>query len=216
MIDEKKILGSIKQALLDLDEQMVLKEINDALDNSVPANDIIGESVAPGLQTIGLKFEKREIYLPELIISGVIVNKAFDLLKPYLLKSENSGEAGKILIGTVSGDVHDIGKNIVSTLLSAAGFDVLDLGIDVPNEEFIRNAIDFKADIVAISALISASVSSAHETILALKDKNIKAKIIVGGAAFTQETADGFGADAYGYDAWDGVEKVKNLLKRRG
>lgn len=213
MNPDKDIFDLIKEAVINLDEEQLINSVNSAVDKNFNPQSIIEKGLAQGLQIVGENFEKRELFLPEMLISSNIVNKALDILNPLLLNKSDFSFQGKVLIGTARGDIHDIGKNIVVALLKAARFEVYDLGVNVIPEEFVKNAIDFKPDIIGISALISPAASGVNETIALIKDHKINSKIIIGGAAITQETADSFGADAYGSDAWAGIEKMRKLMK---
>ena len=153
-----------------------------------------------------------EYYIPELMFAAHITNSAIDLLKPHL-KSELK-TAGVVLLGTVSGDMHDIGKNIVGTILKVSGIKVHDLGVDVPVELWIQKIKELNPDIVGLSCLMAASISNMRNTIQEIEKQNLRdqVKIVVGGGALSKSTADQIGADAYAYDAMDALKIVKELM----
>jgi 5-methyltetrahydrofolate--homocysteine methyltransferase len=143
------------------------------------------------------------------------MKSVLELLRPLLAQGADES-ATNIVLGTVQGDVHYIGKNIVGAVLEGDGYTVFDLGEDVPPEEFVKKAVEVDADVVGVSALISAAVSKMAETIAVLKENNVSARIIVGGAAVTSVSAENLGADAYGADAWAALRQVRRLIKEGG
>lgn len=173
-------------------------------------NYILDEILIPSLDIVGKKYEKGEIFLPQLIQSAEAVKGSLSIIKEHLLKnSKNSVYKGKIIVATVKGDIHDIGKNIVKIMLENYGYEVIDLGKDVPIEDVIYNAKKYDIKLVGLSALMTTTVISMKETIQALKDNNINAKVFVGGAVLTKEYANELGADYYSKDAKSAVEIAK-------
>lgn len=173
-------------------------------------NYILDEILIPSLDIVGKKYEKGEIFLPQLIQSAEAVKSSLSIIKEHLLKnSKNSVYKGKIIVATVKGDIHDIGKNIVKIMLENYGYEVIDLGRDVPIEDVIYNAKKYDIKLVGLSALMTTTVISMKETIQALKDNNINAKVFVGGAVLTKEYANELGADYYSKDAKSAVEIAK-------
>lgn len=213
-MSEEKILNELKEAIISLDKERAENATRDALNEGISPQDIIYKGLVVGMQVIGEGYARHEMFLPELIGSGEAMKAAFIILRPHMLKT-GVKSAGKVVIGTVQGDIHDIGKSIVAVLLEGNGFEVYDLGVDVPTEVFIEKINEVDPDVVAISALLSATVSKMFETVSILREKNIQAKIIIGGAATTQLAADEMKADAYGKDAWEGVQKIKQLVEMR-
>ena len=186
-MSDEKVFDQIKESLIRLDEQGVLKATQDAITQGFSSKDIISKGLVKAMEVIGERFEKREVFLPELILSAKVMEAAYAILKGQINGSSVESK-GKVLLGTAHGDVHDIGKNILSAVLQGDGFEVYDLGVDVPPEEFLVKVKEINPDIVGISALISTGVSGINETIMILKENNIPVKIAVGGAAMTPET----------------------------
>lgn len=213
-MSDKQIFKEIKESVISLDREKVKKATQDALNQGFPARDIISEGLVKGMEVIGDGFQRRELFLPELVASGEVMKSAFGILRPHLTKTGVKTE-GKVVLGTVQGDIHDIGKNIVSSLLEGNGFEVHDLGVDVAAEVFLKKIHEVDPDVVGLSAMLSGTVSQMVETVIILKENNIKAKIIIGGAATGQKVADEMKADAYGKDAWEGVQKIQQLVKAR-
>ncbi|MCD6291799.1 MAG: corrinoid protein [Anaerolineae bacterium] len=185
-----------------------------ALDAGVSPGTILQEGLIPGMAEVGRRFEEREYYVPELLIAARAMHAALDILRPLLTASDEVQPLGTVVIGTVRGDLHDIGKNLVSMMLEGAGFEVRDLGIDVSPEKFVDAAREGNCDIIAMSALLTTTMPSMKLTIDALKEAGLrdKVKVMIGGAPITQEYADQIGADGYGEDANQAVWVAKQLL----
>jgi len=185
-----------------------------AISDGVPVQDILNKGLIAGMSIIGEKFKSNEIFVPEVLISAKAMQAGLDILEPLLVKA-GVNPAGKIVIGTARGDLHDIGKNLVSMMFKGGGFSVIDLGIDVPPRRFIDEAIKSDAEVIAMSSLITTSMPSMKATIDLLKSENLSAKIrtIIGGAPVTQEYADEIGADGYADNASSAVDKLKELLE---
>ncbi|MBC8273991.1 MAG: corrinoid protein [Chloroflexi bacterium] len=213
-MSDKQMFKELKESVISLDRERVKKVTQDALNQGLSTQDIISRGLVEGMQVIGDGFERREMFLPELIAAGEAMKSAFSILRPHMIRAGVRAE-GKVVLGTVQGDIHDIGKNIVSALLEGSGFEVYDVGVDVPADVFIKKAQEVEPDIVALSAMLSVTVSRMVETVIILKENNIQAKIVIGGAATNQVVADEMGADAYGKDAWEGVQKIQQLVKAR-
>jgi len=209
---EVELFDRLQQLVLKLDQGGVEETVREALAAGLSPQDIISKGLAPGMELVGRGYEEGELFVPELMLSARATLAALDLLRPHLA-GQGLGPPGKIVLGTVQGDIHHIGKNIVSVVLEGDGFEVHDLGEDVPPQEFVDKAREVGADVVGISALISLAVSKMAETIAILKQSGIPAKVIVGGAAVTRETAENIGADAYGNDAWEALRRVRRLVQ---
>lgn len=183
-----------------------------AIDEGVPVSEILNNGLVKGMGVVGEKFKNNEFYVPEVLIAARAMHSAMDILKP-LLASSGVEPIGKVAIGTVKGDLHDIGKNLVVMMLEGAGFEVIDLGIDVPPEKFVQAAKD-GAQIIAISALLTTTMTAMKTTIEALEEAGVKDKVktLIGGAPVTQNYADEIGADGYARDAASGADKAKELL----
>ena len=187
--------------------------VQEALDSGASAPDILNAMI-DAMSVVGDKFTKNEIFVPEMLVAARAMQKGVEVLKP-LLMGENAVSAGKMIMGTVAGDLHDIGKNLVILMLESAGFEVIDLGVDVPAEKFIE-ALDQNPDvkIVGASALLTTTMPALKDTVKALKEypNRDKFKVMVGGAPITQEFADEIGADAYTEDAAEAAQVAKKLV----
>jgi corrinoid protein of di/trimethylamine methyltransferase len=192
------------------------KEITqDLVSKNVPAGEILSEGLIAGMDVVGKKFKANEMYIPEVLIAARAMHAAMDVLKPLLTGTE-APKKGTLVIGTVQGDLHDIGKNLVAMMHEGAGFTVVDIGVDVPAEKYVEAAKANKADIVGLSALLTTTMPGMKDTIEALRKdeatRNIK--VIVGGAPLTQEYADSIGADGYAPDSSSAVDVSQKLLKK--
>ena len=193
----------------DLSGPGVIELTQQALDQKVPTQDIITEGLTAGMQVVGEKFSSKEYFIPDMLASAEAVGAAMDLLKPHL-EASNVETKGKFAIATVHGDIHDIGKNIVAILLKGAGFEVDDLGIDVPTEKIVEYVKNENPDYLGLSALLTTTMIAMGEVTEALKAAGLrdKVKVLIGGAAVSDEFAREIGADAY---CLDGFEAVKVL-----
>ena len=192
-----------------------VENVKKALENKISPIEIVSKSIVEGMSIVGEKFEKGEYFLSELIVAGEIGKEITKLLDPYLKAEETRLEKlGRVVIGTVRGDLHDIGKNIVAMMLEAAGFEVIDLGADVPPEKFVEAVKEHDANIVAMSALLTVTMPEMKNVIDELKKAGLrdKVKVIVGGAPVTEEYAKSIGADGYGETAVEGVRICKQWV----
>ena len=191
-----------------------VKELTqEALAAGVAPGEIISRYLIPAMAEVGDRFERSEFYVPELLIAARAMQGALAILKP-LLTDTDLKPAGKVVIGTVKGDLHDIGKNLVSMMLQGAGFEIVDLGVDVSPEKFVEAIKQTRADVVALSALLTTTMPSMKTTIdtLAAAGLRDRVKVIIGGAPVTQRYADEIGADGYAPDANSAVRRTKQLL----
>jgi len=188
----------------------VKKLVQEALDEGVPPKEILDNGLIAGMDVVGTKFKNNEFYVPEVLIAARAMNQATELLEPAL-KEAGVQAIGKIAIGTVKGDLHDIGKNLVTMMLKGAGFEVVDLGIDVPPEKFVAAAKD-GAQVVALSALLTTTMPQMKTVIDALKDAGTQVPVMIGGAPVTQSYADEIGASGYAPDAASDVDVAKNII----
>lgn len=201
------LVTQIASSLCDLHEtSRIRKLVNDALFQGLPAMKIIEEGIRRGLDCVGKRYENNEYFLSELLYAASVVNDAFELLKPRL-KSEDVKMKGSIVLGTVRGDLHDIGKNIFKMLAEASGFEVYDLGVDVEPEAFVRKLKETGARILGLSALLTTTASEMKNTVDLLIQGGVKSKVkvILGGNAVTKEFAREIGADAAALDAVEGL-----------
>lgn len=211
----EKILQDIKTALMKGDRDGVVKFTKAALDAGIEVKEVLNNALIAGMEIIGKKFKANEIFIPEVLISAKAMHAGMAILEPHYLKC-GIKPIGKVAIGTVRGDLHDIGKNIVSMMLKGACFEIKDFGIDVPPQKFVDAAKVGDIDIIALSSLLTTSMNSMRDTINALKDSGLrgKVKIMIGGAPVTQEFADSIGADCYAKDAAVAVDMARELLKK--
>ena len=189
------------------------KLTNEALDEGVPPGKILKEGLIAGMDVVGAKFKNNEFYVPEVLIAARAMKKAMAILKPKLAES-GVEPVSSIAIGTVKGDLHDIGKNLVAMMMEGAGFEVVDMGIDCAPEKFVDVVKNQKVGVVAMSALLTTTMTSMKTTIEALEAAGIRdqVKTMIGGAPITQNYADEIGADGYAPDAASAVDKAKELL----
>jgi len=208
-----EIYGQLGKLIIDGDRQKAVKVTEAAIKQRVPAKDILEKGLIPGIKTVGELFSSGEYYLPELLISGKAMSGALVIIEPLLSKGTAS-HAGKFLIGTAKGDIHDIGKNIVIMMLKGNGWAITDLGVDVSPQQFCSAVRDGDYDILGISSLLTTTMPNSAGTIEALKEAGLrdKVKVMIGGAPVTQDYADKIEADAWGEDAWDAVVKAKSLV----
>lgn len=207
------ILETLSQKLESGKAPEVKELTQTALDQGFKPQNILDDGLIAGMNAVGDKFRKHEIFLPHVLLAAKAMYAGLDLLKPLLL--EGGGKArGKIVLGTVKGDLHDLGKNLVGIMLKGAGFDVIDLGKDVLPETFINTALNENAGVIGMSALLTTTMPVMKEVIQLLKERGLSGRIktIVGGAPLSESVALEIGADAYAYDAGSAVDRIKQLL----
>lgn len=214
MPSEKDILAKLRDSIVNLDINNVKKAAEEVLEAGIPAFKAVIDGMAKGMEIVGNKYEDGEYFLAELIMAGETMKEGMIVLEPYL-KAGDIKTAGKVIIGTVRGDLHDIGKNVVITLLKAANFDVVDLGVDLSSEQFVEAVKEQKPDIVAMSALLTTTMIEMESVIKAIDEAGLrnKIKIIIGGAPITSEYAEKIGADAAAKDAVEGVRTCTEWTK---
>lgn len=206
-------LQEIADNLIKGQAKKVVELTTNALNEGIKPEAILNEGLIAGMNVVGQKFKACEFYVPEVLVAARAMKGAMEVLKPKLLESGVQPIA-KIAIGTVKGDLHDIGKNLVSMMLQGAGFEIIDLGVDVTSEKFIETVKNQEVKLVGMSALLTTTMPSMKSTIEALKEAGVrdKVKVIIGGAPVSQAYADEIGADGYSPDAASAVEKAKELL----
>jgi 5-methyltetrahydrofolate--homocysteine methyltransferase len=207
-------MKQISEAIVQLKWNEIAALTNEALADGVPALEIINQGLVPGMSVVGTKFRDGEMFLPELLLSAKTMNTALAILLPTL--SQHGGTSMvQAAIGTVRGDIHDIGKNIVISMLQGSGFDVIDVGIDIAPERFVEVVRDNDLKILGLSALLTSTMPMLDETIRALEEAGLrqKVKVIIGGSPVTQAYADQIGADGYGADAVAAVEVARALTQ---
>ena len=208
-----EILQQISESLQRGEHEQVAELTRQAIDAGLPAPQILNDGLMSGMDVVGKRFGAHEIFLPELLLAARAMNAGIDLLKPLFLGGEMPTQ-GKVVIGTVKGDLHDIGKNLVGIMLKGAGYEGIDVGCDVTAEVFVDAAEAEGASVVGLSALLTTTMTGMKEVVELVRTRGLqdKVKVIVGGAPLSKAFADEIGADAYGYDASNAVEVVKELV----
>jgi len=209
-----QIFEQISEYLQQGNNEKVVELTKDAIGQKLTAKEILDKGLLAGMDIIGKKFRDFEIFLPDVLLAAKAMYGGMELLKPLLIK-EDIPSKGKIVIGTVHGDLHDIGKNLVGIMLKGAGVDVIDLGKDVPAEKFVETAVRENASIIGMSALLTTTTPVMKKVIDLLHEKNLNntIKTIIGGAPVSDEYAQEIGADAYAFDAANAVECVTQILQ---
>jgi 5-methyltetrahydrofolate--homocysteine methyltransferase len=192
----------------------VVSLVEKCIEAGIGAGDILNKGLVEGMNSIGIKFRNNEVFVPEVLVAARAMKAGLEVVKPVLLK-EKVQSKGTIVIGTVMGDLHDIGKNIVCYMLQGAGYDVVDIGIDVPKEKFIEEARSRGAQIIGLSSLLTTTMTYMKDVMDAVRNSDIaeNVRVIVGGAPVTREFADQIGAHGYAADAASAVDVVKMLLQ---
>jgi corrinoid protein of di/trimethylamine methyltransferase len=215
MSSKSEIIENLRKAVLDLDVDRVRAVAQEAVRLGIDPIEAIDDGLAKGVRTIGDKFAEGEAFLTELVMAGEAMKTGVEVLRPVILQRKLQRKStGIVVIGTVRGDIHDIGKNIVAVMLEAAGFEVNDLGVDVSPEQFLNKTKESKAQIVAMSALLTVTTPEQKSTVEAIEKAGIRknVKVAVGGAAVTPEWAHEIGAEGYSDNAVDAVELFKSLV----
>jgi trimethylamine corrinoid protein len=214
-MSREDLIKAALKAVVDGDEEAAVDIAKKVIAEGLDPVDFISEGLAKGMITVGDLFAKEEYALPQVLLSAGAMQQAMDLLDPHIPRQDVKKKMGVVVIGTVQGDIHEIGKRIVGTMLEVYGFEVHDLGADVPIGKFIEKAKELKADIVATSALMTTTMMSQKKLEEALKEAGLRdsVKTMVGGAAVTKEWADSIGADGYGQDVTEAVDAAKKLVK---
>lgn len=210
-----ELLRQITESLVQGDPEATADLTRQALAAGLEPLDILNHGLMPGMEIVGEKFASGEYFLPHLVVAASGMQGAMALLEPALRARQQAvHKAGTVVIGTVRGDIHEIGKSLVATMLSAAGFQVVDLGVDVPTEAFVAKVRETQADIVGLSALLTTTMAVQREVIEALKTAGLRdrVRVMVGGAPVSQAWAEAIGADGYAEDAVGAVELAKRLL----
>jgi 5-methyltetrahydrofolate--homocysteine methyltransferase len=204
--------NEIKETLVNLDEQRLLQLVNDALTEGTPASDILDNGLIAGMDIVGEKMENGDMFIPEVLMAARAMGKGVEILKP-LLGDECFATKGNVIIGTVKGDLHDIGKNLVAMMAESAGLTVHNLGVDIAPEEFVRQIKEKNASILCLSALLTTTMPMMKQTIDAVVESGLRdqVKIMVGGAPVTQAFANDIGADAFAPDAGSAAKTAKAL-----
>jgi len=208
-----EILEQISTAVIEGDLGEIADLTEDALDDGLSADQILNEGLMPGMDYVGVEFKAGNMFVPEVLRSAKTMQNSMDILKPLLAES-GVKMVGKVLLGTVKGDLHDIGKNLVGMMCEGAGFEVKDLGKDVAPEDFVEAVKEFEPDVVGMSALLTTTMRAMESTIKVLEEAGLrdKVKIMIGGAPVTQAFADQIGADGYASNAASASELAKKFV----
>jgi 5-methyltetrahydrofolate--homocysteine methyltransferase len=206
-------IESIYQAVLEGDAEEAAAQVQAGLDAGIAPSDILNKGCIAAMGEVGRLFEEGEMFVPEMLIAARAMQAGMTILKPHLAEGEITS-AGKVIVGTVAGDLHDIGKNLVGMMMEGAGFEIVDLGTDVSAEKFVNALREHKADIIGMSALLTTTMPSMTATIEALTEAGLRdqVKVLVGGAPVTQAFADEIGADGFAPDASSATRVAKRLL----
>lgn len=206
------ILNEISEAMQRGRAASVKELVTQALNEGISAKSILEDALLPGMDIIGVKFKNNQIYVPEVLIAARAMNAGSELLKPYLTE-EGVEEKGTVIIGTVKGDLHDIGKNLVRMMMEGKGLKVIDLGVDVSADKFVFAASENDADVIACSALLTTTMNEMKNIVAKAKEANLRAKVIVGGAPVTESFRESIGADGYAQDAATAAELALSFCK---
>ena len=214
-MEKEKLYQLIAENVVEMEDEAVEELCQQALDAGYDAAETINKGLIPGMDRVGVLYEEGEYFLPEVLTASYALNAGLDILRPHI-RQEESGDKIKIVIGVVEGDTHDIGKNLVKIMAESAGFDVIDLGRDVPLNDFIETAEKEHCDFICLSTLMTTTMPGMKTIIEKLNEKGIreKYKVLIGGGPVSQKYADEIGADAYTVDANSAVRKMKELKGR--
>lgn len=208
-----ELVENIKNAIVEGIPEDAVKSLRAAIEAQIDYKTILNEAIIKAAGEVGELYEKEEYFIADMLMSGDAINSVMEILTPIIKEQGTQETSGIVLIGTAEGDIHDIGKSLMVSLLTGQGFEVIDLGVDVPAQKFIDEANISNPDIIGLSGLLTGTISKMHETIMLLKKEGIQSKIIVGGGILSKETCDLIGADDFTKDGWEGVKKIKNLIK---
>jgi len=206
------VLEELSQALINGNAPKTKELAQKAIDEGMAPSQVLSEGLIVGMNEVGRRFKNNEFYVPEVLIAARAMHSGMDVLKPLLSEAEASS-AGTVVLGTVKGDLHDIGKNLVSMMLEGAGFNVIDVGVDVAPDKFLEAVRDKKPQVVGLSALLTTTMPAMKTTIEALKEAGVRdsVKVMIGGAPVTQRYSDEIGADGYAPDAASAVDVARRL-----
>ena len=204
-------LKALADAVIKGDQTTAVQITQSAIQEGTAPKNVLDDGLIAGMDVVGARFKNNEIYIPEVLIAARAMKMAMEILEPELVKA-GVEPVGKLLIGTVQGDLHDIGKNLVAMMLKGAGFNVVDLGVDVGPDKFVEQAKASGAQLIGISALLTTTMPGMEKTIKALQEAGVSAKVMIGGAPVTQNYANKIGAHGYAQDAASAVDLAKSLV----
>jgi 5-methyltetrahydrofolate--homocysteine methyltransferase len=209
------MLDQISESLQNGDDTGVQTLTRQALEQNIDPGDILDRGLIAGMAVVGEKFKVHDIFLPDVLLAAKAMYAGMDLLKPHFVEGA-APTKGKIVLGTVQGDLHDIGKNLVAIMLKGAGYEVIDLGNDVSPENFVDTAISQQAPVIGLSALLTTTMPIMKDVVDLVRSRGLsdRIKVIIGGAPINEDYAREIGADAYGFDGINAVERVQNLMER--
>lgn len=212
--DERaQIIERLKRGVIEFDEDLVRQASHEALEVGMDAYQVIHDGLGAGMDVVGELFSKKEYFVPEVLMCADALYVGLDILRPHVVRDENSQVVGEVVIGTVEGDVHDIGKNLVKMMFEIGGFTVHDLGRDVALDKFVEEQLRTDSDIVCLSAMMTTTMLGMKTVIEKLKAKNPNVKIMIGGAPVSAEMAEKWGADGYAPDAPNALQEALNMIK---
>lgn len=206
-------LQEIKELVVEGKHQLIEGKVQEAIDAGIDLNTLINDSLIAAMDVVGKRFSAQEIFVPEMLVSAMTMKKGLELVKP-LLAAGGDNSKGTVLIGTVKGDLHDIGKNLVAMMLEGAGYKIVDMGVDIKVEDVLAKIVEEKADVLGLSALLTTTLPGMSQMIEALKEAGLRdqIKVMVGGAPVDQAFADKIGADGFAADAAEAVELTRKLI----
>ena len=212
LLNNNEVASQLKTDIIKGKRKAVPDIVNNLLESGMKAYDIIIQICAPAMSEVGVLYQEGEYFVPEILMSAKAFEAAMEVLRPYL-KEMDKKAGGTVILGVCEGDIHTIGKNLVATMLEAAGFNIIDLGKDVPAAEFVKAAKEHNADLIGVSALMTSSMIGMKDVVNLAKAEGIRAKIMVGGGPVSEEYAKDIGADGYGQDAKEAVDLAIHLLE---
>ena len=212
MEEKEQLLEQMRKAVIEFEEERVKELANKWVELGYDANEAIFEGLAAGMEVVGELFAKNEYFVPEVLMCADALYAGLDILRPHIKAEDKTETKGVVVIGTVEGDVHDIGKNLVKLMFEVAGFEVHDLGKDVPLEKFVEEQLRTDADLVCLSAMMTTTMPGMKKVIEMLRERNPNVKIMIGGAPVSEKTVEMYGADATGKDAASALEEAIKMV----
>ncbi len=215
-MSESELIEQLKKAIVEGITEDAEEHLKAAIDVGINYKRLLDDAVIKGAEEVGKLYEKGEYFLSDMLMAGDAITTVMDIIRPKMKDQGQQESVGTILIGTPEGDVHDIGKTLVISLLTGQGFDIIDLGVDVHAKTFVEEAKKNNPDIIGLSGLLTVTISKFREIVVDLKKAGVTSKIILGGGILSEETCGTVGADAWTKDGWEGVKKIKKLLGIEG
>jgi corrinoid protein of di/trimethylamine methyltransferase len=210
---KEELIEALKQGVIDFEEDTIIDASNEGVEAGYPALELIMDGLAHGMEIVGDLYEKQEYFVPEVLMCADALYKGLDILRPHV-PEESGKQVSQVVIGSIQGDVHDIGKNLVKMMFDVAGWEVYDLGRDVPLENFVKEQLRTDAEVVAMSAMMTTTMLGMKKVIKMIKEKNPNVAIMLGGAPVTKDVAQIFGADGYAESAGNAVQEGIKMIAR--